>query len=91
MRLLLVDDDEGFRALLRTTFEAVDMEVVEAADAGEAGEQILADRPDAIVLDVSMPGTSGVTFCAQLKSSRATRDIPIVLLTGTDMANGVAL
>jgi len=87
VRLLLVDDDEGFRALLRTTFEAVDMEVVEAADAGEAGEQILAARPDAIVLDVSMPGTSGVTLCAQLKSSRATRDIPVVLLTGSDMAN----
>src|SRR2546429_9441570 len=63
------------------------MEVVEAADAGEAGEQILAARPDAIVLDVRMPGTSGVTLCAQLKSSRATRDIPVVLLTGTDMAN----
>ena len=87
MRLLLVDDDEGFRALLRATFEAVDMKVVEAANAGEAGEQILAARPDAIVLDVSMPGTSGVTLCAQLKSSRATRDIPIVLLTGSDMAN----
>ena len=87
MRLLLVDDDERFRALLRTTFEAVDMEVVEAANAGEAGEQILAARPDAIVLDVSMPGTSGVTLCAQLKSSRATREIPIVLLTGSDMAN----
>jgi response regulator RpfG family c-di-GMP phosphodiesterase len=87
VRLLLVDDDEGFRALLRTTFEAVDVEVVEAEDAGSAGEQIVAARPDAIVLDVSMPGTSGVTFCAQLKSSRATRDIPIVLLTGSDMAN----
>src|SRR2546429_5983841 len=62
------------------------MEVVEAADAGEAGEQILAARPDAIVLDVRMPGTSGVTLCAQLKSSRATHDIPVVLLTGSDLA-----
>jgi response regulator RpfG family c-di-GMP phosphodiesterase len=87
VRLLLVDDDEGLRQLLRTTFEAVDMEVLEAQNAGEAGELILAARPDAIVLDVSMPGTSGLTFCAQLKSSRATRDIPIVLLTGSDMAN----
>src|SRR5438046_6326870 len=84
---MLVNDDEGFRALLRATFEAVDMKVVEAANAGEAGEQILTARPDTIVLDVSMPGTNGVTLCAQLKSSRATRDIPIVLLTGSDMAN----
>jgi ribonuclease P protein subunit RPR2 len=84
---LLVDDDEGFRALLRTTFEAVDMEVAEAEDAESAGEQIAAARPDAIVLDVSMPDTNGVTFCASLKGSKATRDIPVVLLTGSDLAN----
>jgi ribonuclease P protein subunit RPR2 len=44
--------------------------------------------PDAIVLDVSMPGLDGAAFCAQLKASSATRDIPVVLLTGSDMANG---
>jgi response regulator RpfG family c-di-GMP phosphodiesterase len=87
MRLLLVDDDEGLRQLLRTTFEAVDMEVAEAEDAESARAQIALARPDAIVLDVSMPGMSGVTFCAHLKSNRATRDIPVVLLTGSDMAN----
>ena len=43
-------------------------------------------RPDAIVLDVRMPGLDGAAFCAQLKGSRATRDIPVVLLTGSDMA-----
>jgi response regulator RpfG family c-di-GMP phosphodiesterase len=83
---LLVDDDEGLRALLRTTFEAVDVEVDEAADALSARERIAAARPDAIVLDVSMPGMDGAAFCAQLKGSRATRDIPVVLLTGSDLA-----
>ena len=87
MRLLLVDDDDGFRALLRATFEAVDMEVDEAPDAAVAQQRIDAARPDAIVLDVSMPGLDGVAFCARLKSSRATRDIPVVLLTGSDMAD----
>jgi ribonuclease P protein subunit RPR2 len=83
---LLVDDDEGLRALLRTTFEAVDVEVDEAPDATIARERISAARPDGIVLDVSMPGLDGAAFCAQLKGSRATRDIPVVLLTGSDMA-----
>jgi response regulator RpfG family c-di-GMP phosphodiesterase len=87
MRLLLVDDDEGLRALLRTTFEAVDVEVDEAGDAASAQSRIAEARPDAIVLDVSMPGMSGVELCARLKSSRTTRDIPIVLLTGSDVAN----
>jgi response regulator RpfG family c-di-GMP phosphodiesterase len=84
---LVVDDDDGLRALLRTTFEAVDVDVDEAADAGEARQRIIQSRPDAIVLDVSMPGQNGVSYCAALKSSPATCDIPVVLLTGSDLAN----
>ena len=87
MRLLVVDDDEALRELLRTTFEAVDVDVDEALDAFTARRQIERERPDAIVLDVSMPGLDGAAFCAQLKGSRATRDIPIVLLTGADLAS----
>ena len=90
MRLLLVDDDSGFRALLRTTFEAVDVEVDEAANADAAQRCITAARPDAIVLDVSMPGLDGVSFCARLKSARATHEIPVVLLTGSDTASEAA-
>jgi response regulator RpfG family c-di-GMP phosphodiesterase len=86
LRLLLVDDDAGLRALLRMTFEAVDVEVDEAADAEEARARIAEARPDAIVLDVSMPGLDGVAFCATLKGAQATRDIPVVLLTGSDLA-----
>jgi response regulator RpfG family c-di-GMP phosphodiesterase len=86
LRLLLVDDDDGLRALLRTTFEAVDVEVDEAPDAVAARERIAAARPDAVVLDVRMPGTDGVALCAQLKGSRETRDVPVVLLTGDDLA-----
>jgi response regulator RpfG family c-di-GMP phosphodiesterase len=84
---LVVDDDDGLRALLRTTFEAVDVDVDEAADADEARQRIIQSRPDAIVLDVSMPGQNGVSYCAALKGSPATRDIPVVLLTGSGLAN----
>ena len=84
---MVVDDDDGLRALLRTTFEAVDVDVDEAATAEQARQRIIEARPDAIVLDVSMPGQNGVSFCAVLKGSPATRDIPVVLLTGSDLAN----
>jgi ribonuclease P protein subunit RPR2 len=90
LRLLLVDDDAGLRALLRTTFEVVDIEVDEAADAVEADARIAARRPDVIVLDVLMPGESGLDLCRRLKSAEATRDIPIVLLTGSDGGTLVA-
>ncbi len=67
---MLVDDDDGLRALLRTTFEAVDVEVDEADDAVTALERIAAARPDGIVLDVSMPGMDGAALCARLATSR---------------------
>jgi len=90
LRLLLVDDDEGLRALLRTTFEVVDIEVDEASDARAAEERIAARRPDVIVLDVLMPGETGIELCRRLKDDPATSDIPIVLLTGSEGGTLVA-
>ena len=90
MRLLLVDDDAGFRQLLRTTFEDVQVEVDEAGSAAEAESRISALRPDVIVLDVGMPGMDGLAFCRELKSSEDTREISVVLLTGMDDVEDVA-
>jgi response regulator RpfG family c-di-GMP phosphodiesterase len=84
VRLLLVDDDPGLRALLRATLDAVDIEVEDAADAKAAVTAIRQRRPDAIVLDVNLPGLDGLSFCRQLKRDRATREIPIVVLSGSD-------
>ena len=84
MRLLLVDDDQGLRALLRTTFEVFDIEVDEAESGEAALERIAARRPDVIVLDVKMPGMSGLELCKALKTNESTADIGIVLLTGSE-------
>jgi response regulator RpfG family c-di-GMP phosphodiesterase len=84
LRILLVDDDPALRTLLRTTFEVADVEVSEADSAESARRKIRAARPDVIVLDVKMPGMSGLEFCAELKEAPKTKDIPIVLLTGSD-------
>src|SRR5436305_233674 len=84
LRLLLVDDDPGLRALLRATLDAVDIEVEDAEDARSAERAIIERRPDAIVLDVNLPGLDGISFCRQLKRARATKEIPIVVLSGSD-------
>jgi len=82
VRILLVDDDAGLRALLRTTFEAVDVELDEAANAAAAAAVLERRRPDVIVLDVRMPGMDGFEFCRAVKGDPKRRDIGIVLLTG---------
>jgi cyclic di-GMP phosphodiesterase len=84
LRILLVDDDPALRTLLKTTFEVADVAVVEAEDAAAARRRIRSARPDVIVLDINMPGTSGLELCVELKAAPATREIPIVLLTGTE-------
>ena len=84
MRLLLVDDDAGLRALLRETFELVDIEVEEADSGAAAVEAIHARRPDALVLDIRMPGMSGLEVCRRLKRAPETAAIAVVLLTGPD-------
>jgi response regulator RpfG family c-di-GMP phosphodiesterase len=84
LRLLLVDDDPGLRALVRTTFEAVDVAMDEAEDVVGARRKMAQSPPDAIVLDVGMPGVDGLAFLRELKSSAATRTIPVVLLTGAE-------
>ena len=84
LRLLVVDDDPSCRILLRTTFEVVDIEVEEADSADLARDRIAARVPDVVVLDVSMPGTDGLTFCRQLKADPSTQHIGVVLLTGSD-------
>jgi response regulator RpfG family c-di-GMP phosphodiesterase len=84
MRILLVDDDAGLRALLRTTFEAVDVELEEADNAASAAGALERSRPDVVVLDVRMPGMDGIELCRRIKSDPRTEDVSVVLLTGGD-------
>ena len=90
MRILLVDDDPALRTLLRTTFEVADVDVVEADGAEAARKRIRTSRPDVIVLDVNMPGTTGLELCAELKANPATSDIPVILLTGSNGGTAAA-
>ena len=86
MRLLLVDDDPGLRALVRATFEAVAVDLEEAEDVQSARRAIAAEAPDVVVLDVGMPGIDGLEYARELKADPATQDIPIVLLTGSELS-----
>jgi response regulator RpfG family c-di-GMP phosphodiesterase len=82
LHILVVDDDPHLRALLRSSFEVVEIEVEEAEDAQTAAAKISSRHPDVIVLDVAMPYLDGIAFCRSLKSDPSTRAIPVVLLTG---------
>jgi diguanylate cyclase (GGDEF)-like protein len=89
-RVLVVDDDLGLRGLLRTTLEAIELDVREAATAAQARAAIAAEHPDLIILDVGLPDTDGLEFCRELKSDARTTDIAVAILTGADIGTSDA-
>lgn len=79
--MLVCDDEADARAIARATLEAGGYRVVTARDGEEALRRAGTDRPDAVVLDLAMPGRDGWQVAAQLQQEEATADIPVVILS----------
>jgi DNA-binding response OmpR family regulator len=76
-----VDDDAALRMLCRVHLEKAGFRVAEASDGDEALEQIRADRPDVVLLDIMMPRVSGWQVAADLLNDRSTDEIPIIFIS----------
>jgi DNA-binding response OmpR family regulator len=84
MSKILVADDSRFQvALLTKALQEKGFEVVVAQDAMQAGMVALRTAPDAIVLDINMPGGSGIDVLKRLKRSTKTQRIPVVVVSGS--------
>ncbi|MCX7071408.1 MAG: phosphate regulon transcriptional regulator PhoB [Gammaproteobacteria bacterium] len=80
-KILVIEDEASIRDMLRFALERVDFLVSVAADAPSARLRIAESRPDLILLDWMMPGTSGVDYARELKAAPQTRDIPLIMVT----------
>lgn len=79
---VVIDDDADVRDHLTSILEGHGWQVRAAADAVE-GERLLHEsRPDLVLVDLVMPGRSGVQLFARLRGDDRTRDIPIIMVTG---------
>jgi CheY-like chemotaxis protein len=83
-RILVVDDDESVRQVLRSFIELEGHEVVEADSAISARQALANGTVDLAFLDVSMPGESGVSLCRSIKEDPECQGIKVVILTGYD-------
>ncbi|MGH8446756.1 MAG: phosphate regulon transcriptional regulator PhoB [Solimonas sp.] len=79
--ILVVDDEAPIREMLRFALTRADFRVIEAPGAQEARLRIADERPDLILMDWMMPGTSGVELTRELKTQSMTRDIPVIMVT----------
>jgi two-component system phosphate regulon response regulator PhoB len=80
-RVLIVDDEAPIREMLTLALEMAGYDVVEASNAQQAMAEIVDNRPDLMLLDWMMPGTSGIELARRLKKDSLTADIPIIMLT----------
>jgi two-component system alkaline phosphatase synthesis response regulator PhoP len=79
--VMLIEDEKEIRDLVRYNLEKAGYRVAAAAD-GEAGlQQIFASRPDALVLDLMLPGMNGLEIVRELRNEPLTHDLPILILT----------
>ncbi|HEY9834357.1 MAG TPA: response regulator [Stenomitos sp.] len=88
-RILVIDDEDVIQEVVQGCFEDVaGWEVLLASSGQEGLEQVVAEQPDAIVLDEMMPGMDGIAFLKQLRANDDTPSIPVVLLTAkVDLAD----
>ncbi|HZA27286.1 MAG TPA: response regulator [Actinomycetota bacterium] len=81
-RVLLVEDDDSVRQLVKITLEMNDYDVVEAKDGLEGLLLLDMHHPDAVVLDLMMPDVGGERMLAQLRATPETKRTPVVIITG---------
>jgi two-component system, OmpR family, phosphate regulon response regulator PhoB len=82
-RVLIVDDDERVRTVVSWQLEADGFRVTEASDGASALAQIEHDRPDLVVLDLSLPGLGGLDVLRRVRQAEGTgTPLPVIVLSG---------
>ncbi len=79
--ILIVEDEESIQELLSYNFEAEGFAVRALDGSEDVVREILADKPDLILLDWMLPNMSGIEICRSLRARAETRDVPIIMLT----------
>jgi two-component system phosphate regulon response regulator PhoB len=80
-KLLIVDDEDGVRSLVRMTLDSDTYQIFEASGGQEALELAREHHPDLVLLDVMLPDLSGIEICRQLKADPLMSSTSIVMLT----------
>lgn len=86
-RVLVVDDDQGIRTVVRWQLSDSGYEVIEAADGQSAMTKIAEESPVLVVLDLSLPAVGGLDVLRSVREGRvggALRDLPVIILSGRD-------
>lgn len=90
MKILSVDDSRTIRMIVKRAFAPFDVKVIEAGNGEEGLTVAAAEKPNLIVLDITMPVMDGVTMLSKLKETPELKDIPVIMLTAESGRENVA-
>ena len=90
VKILSVDDSKTIRMIVKRTFAPFDAIVLEACNGEEGLTAAAAEKPDLIVLDITMPVMDGVTMLTNLRENAALKHIPVIMLTAESGRENVA-
>ena len=80
-KILIIDDEEGFLALMRQALEERGFQIATASNAIDAGIEMSGSLPGLILMDIKMPGIDGLQACQALKNNPKTKDVPVIVIS----------
>lgn len=84
-QILVVEDNPDNRILITDVLDSLGYQVIVANDGEEGIKRASTDKPDLILMDISLPGKDGLTATREIKAGETTRHIPIIALTAHAM------
>jgi CheY-like chemotaxis protein len=88
--VLIADDEPSIRQLVQATIGADEINVVEASDGDEAWSLIQAHRPSLVLLDVRMPGRTGLEILSAIRSNPSLSNTKVIILTASAVASDMS-
>lgn len=91
-KIAIIEDDSGIRTVLRLALKGAGFNAVYEAERGDEGlDMVLRERPDLVILDLMLPGMSGLSVCRQIRGNSAVSGTPIIMLTAKSAEEDVVL
>lgn len=80
-KILVVDDEEDYRHIVKLILEPEGYDIVEAKDGKDGLSVLQSEKPDLVILDVNMPKMDGFTVCKKIRKDEMFKYIPVIMLT----------
>ncbi len=81
LKILVVDDSKMIRLLAQSAFSAYECDVIQASDGAQGLETALRERPDLVILDITMDVMTGEEMLEKMKAEDTLKEIPVIMMT----------